>query len=138
MSREIPCPIRIVDDFGGGFGIGLGLGSILYFIRGCWYSPKSERVYGGITLLKKRAPILGGNFALWGGIFSTTECSLLYLRKTDDHFNPICAGFVTGGSLAIRCNSYPYQHIYPHPYQHIYPHPYQHIYPHPHPIIISL
>ena len=25
-----------------------------------WYSPKSERFYGGIHLLKKRAPVLGG------------------------------------------------------------------------------
>lgn len=24
-----------------------------------WYSPKSERFYGGINLLKKRAPVLG-------------------------------------------------------------------------------
>lgn len=25
-----------------------------------WYSPKSERFYGGVHLLKKRAPVLGG------------------------------------------------------------------------------
>lgn len=75
--RELPCPVRIIDDLGGAYAIGLGMGSFFYFIRGCYYSPKSERIFGGITLLKKRAPILGGSFALWGGIFATTECTLL-------------------------------------------------------------
>ena len=46
-----------------------------------WYSPKKERIIGGITLAKKRAPILGGNFALWGGLFSATECTLIHMRK---------------------------------------------------------
>lgn len=40
--------------------MGCAAGCILYLIRGMWLSPKSERLYGGIMLLKKRAPILGG------------------------------------------------------------------------------
>ena len=58
--REQPCPYRIVDDFGNGFSMGCVAGVILYFIRGVWYAPKREKIMGGITLLKKRAPILGG------------------------------------------------------------------------------
>lgn len=46
-SRELPCPFRIVDDFGGAFSMGCFAGCILYFIRGMWYSPKKERLYGG-------------------------------------------------------------------------------------------
>jgi len=49
-----------VDDFGSGFSMGCVAGCILYFIRGMWYAPKANRAYGGIMLLKKRAPILGG------------------------------------------------------------------------------
>ena len=67
-SRELPCPYRIVDDFGGAFGMGCFAGCIGYFIKGfiilkisgCWYSPKKERLFGGVMLLKKRAPVLGG------------------------------------------------------------------------------
>jgi len=40
--------------------MGCVAGVILYFIRGAWYAPKREKFIGGITLLKKRAPILGG------------------------------------------------------------------------------
>ena len=42
--------------------MGCAAGCILYFFRGMWLSPRSERFYGGIMLLKKRAPILGGNY----------------------------------------------------------------------------
>eukprot|EP00392_Amoebophrya_sp_AT5.2_P017589 g17971.t1 len=49
-----------------------------------------------------RAPILGGNFAVWGGTFSTFDCTLQYIRRTDDHWNNIASGFLTGGVLAAR------------------------------------
>lgn len=58
--REQPCPYRIVDDFGNGFSLGCAGGMVFYFLRGMWYAPKRERFMGGIMLLKKRAPILGG------------------------------------------------------------------------------
>ena len=40
--------------------MGCVAGVILYFIRGMWYAPRREKIMGGISLLKKRAPILGG------------------------------------------------------------------------------
>lgn len=49
-----------------------------------------------------RAPVLGGNFGVWGGLFSTFDCSIKGLRKKEDPWNAIGAGFMTGGSLAIR------------------------------------
>lgn len=100
--REQPCPYRIIDDFGGAFSMGCFAGCIAYFIRGMWFSPKKERFYGGVLLLKKRAPVLGGSFALWGGLFSMTDCALIHVRQTQDYINPIVAGFFTGGFLAIR------------------------------------
>lgn len=49
-----------------------------------------------------RAPVLGGNFAVWGGLFSTFDCSYTYLRKKEDPWNSVAAGASTGGILAIR------------------------------------
>jgi hypothetical protein len=57
---------------------------------------------GGFRLLAKRAPILGGSFALWGGIFSLTDCAFTLIRNTESPWNQIAAGFITGGVLAIR------------------------------------
>ena len=53
-------------------------------------------------LLKKRAPILGGSFALWGGLFSSCECTMIHFRNKEDYINPIVSGAVTGGLLAAR------------------------------------
>jgi mitochondrial import inner membrane translocase subunit TIM17 len=55
-----------------------------------------------VMLMKKRAPILGGSFALWGGLFSSCECTLIHLRNKEDFINPVASGFLTGGLLAAR------------------------------------
>jgi len=52
--------------------------------------------------MKKRAPVLGGSFALWGGLFNSTECILIHMRNKEDYINPVVSGFVTGGILAAR------------------------------------
>jgi mitochondrial import inner membrane translocase subunit TIM17 len=49
-----------------------------------------------------RAPVLGGNFGVWGGLFSTFDCAVKGLRRKEDAWNPIIAGFFTGGALAVR------------------------------------
>ena len=78
---------------------------VLKIQSGMWYSPRKERLFGGVMLLKKRAPVLGGSFALWGGLFSMTDCLLIYFRQKEDYINPVIAGFVTGGILAIRAGT---------------------------------
>jgi hypothetical protein len=35
-SRELPCPYRIIDDFGGAFGMGCFAGCIGYFLKGLY------------------------------------------------------------------------------------------------------
>jgi len=106
-AREGPCPNRIFDDIGGGFGMGCIGGSLWYFIKGFFNSPKRERFFGGIQHLKRRGPVLGGNFALWAGMFSSCDCVLVYYRNVEDHINPIVAGCLTGGLLAIRAGIRP-------------------------------
>lgn len=82
--------------------MGCLMGAVWHFLRGMYHSPKSEKTFGGIMMMKKRAPILAGSFAMWAGIYSISECTLLTLRNTDDAFNKIAAGAITGGTLAIR------------------------------------
>ena len=65
-------------------------------------SPYGERRIGAITAIKARAPVLGGNFGVWGGLFNTYDCAVKGIRKKEDPWNAIIAGFFTGGSLAVR------------------------------------
>jgi len=39
---------------------------------------------------------------MWGGVYTSMDCLLIYYRQKDDPYNAIMAGFVTGGVLAIR------------------------------------
>ena len=65
-------------------------------------APKRQRMVSGLRHVRNRAPFLGGNFGLWGGIFSSCDCMLISYRQKDDPYNAIMAGFITGGVLAIR------------------------------------
>lgn len=55
-----------------------------------------------MAAVKARAPVLGGNFGVWGGLFGTFDCTVKAIRQKEDPYNAIIAGFCTGGSLAIR------------------------------------
>ncbi len=81
------CPQRILDDVGSGFGLGLIMGSIWNFMKGAYTSPARERLWGGIILAKRRAPVMGGNFAAWMGLFGFWQCALLYATGKDTHMN---------------------------------------------------
>ncbi|UQC85532.1 uncharacterized protein CLUP02_11030 [Colletotrichum lupini] len=82
-----PCPWVILNDFGGAFAMGAIGGTVWHGIKGYRNSPYGERRIGAISAIKMRAPVLGGNFGVWGGLFSTFDCSvksmnrLLKLRK---------------------------------------------------------
>ena len=39
---------------------------------------------------------------MWGGLFAVYDCTFLGLRQIDSPVNAIMAGFMTGGTLAIR------------------------------------
>lgn len=57
---------------------------------------------GAVQAVKIRAPVLGGNFAVWGGLFSCFDCTFAAVRKKEDPWNAIIAGACTGGVLAAR------------------------------------
>lgn len=57
---------------------------------------------GGLNLIKKRGPLLGGSFCAWMGLFGTFQCVMLYLRGKDTHINQTIAGGLTGATINIR------------------------------------
>ena len=61
-----------------------------------------RRLVGGLTAVKNRVPQVAGNFAIWGGLFSAFECTLIYFRSKEDPWNSIMSGALTGGVLAAR------------------------------------
>ncbi|RQM06169.1 hypothetical protein DH86_00003286 [Scytalidium sp. 3C] len=87
-----PCPWVILNDFGGAFCTAVG-GAVWHGIKGFRNSPHNERFIGSVT---------AGNFGVWGGMFSLFDCGIKGIRKKEDPWNAIGAGFLTGGSLAIR------------------------------------
>ncbi|GMM37147.1 protein transporter [Saccharomycopsis crataegensis] len=97
-----PCPLVIISDFGGAFAMGVVGGCVWHGIKGFRNSPLGERRLGALSAIKARAPVVGGNFGVWGGLFSTYDCAVKAVRKREDPWNAIIAGFFTGGSLAIR------------------------------------
>ena len=100
--HHIPCPDRIIAELGDGFSIGAILGTIWYMIKGSYYSVPKERLIGGLRLVRKRAPILGGAFAMWSGLFNTSSCIMIHYRQKEDAINSIVGGATTGFVLAIR------------------------------------
>jgi len=62
-------------------------GSLWHGVKGFRNSPYGERRIGALTAIKARAPVLGGNFGVWGGLFSTFDCAVKGVRKKEDPYN---------------------------------------------------
>ncbi|KAJ8605610.1 hypothetical protein CTAYLR_000070 [Chrysophaeum taylorii] len=102
FSGREPCPYRILDDVGGAYAMGITIGSVWHFVRGWRNSPKGASFSGAMEQLQVRAPVMGGNFAVWGGLFAVFDCSFAAVRNKEDPWNSIIAGAATGGVLAAR------------------------------------
>ncbi|KAJ3003237.1 translocase of the inner membrane [Thoreauomyces humboldtii] len=97
-----PCPYSIVNDLGVGFCMGAMGGSVWHGFKGYRNSPRGERFQGSLASIKARAPVLGGNFAVWSGLFNAGDCMIASVRGKEDAWNPIVAGAATGAILAAR------------------------------------
>eukprot|EP00004_Rigifila_ramosa_P018121 TRINITY_DN4475_c0_g1_i1.p3 TRINITY_DN4475_c0_g1~~TRINITY_DN4475_c0_g1_i1.p3 ORF type:complete len:158 (+),score=23.93 TRINITY_DN4475_c0_g1_i1:146-619(+) len=102
MAEREPCPHRIIDDVGAAFAMGSIGGGLWHSVAGVKNNPRGKRIQGLITAVKTRAPVLGGSFAVWGGLFSTFDCGLVAIRKKEDPWNAIVSGALTGGVLSAR------------------------------------
>merc|ERR1711991_802944 len=97
-ERE-PCPVRVMGDVGGGFGIGIIGGTIWHSIKGAKQAPKGEKWMGMLFNVAKRAPRTGLAFASWGGSFSILDCVISqFIRRKEDIWSPIMAGTIVGAS----------------------------------------
>lgn len=56
-------------------------------MKGFRNSPYGERRIGAFTAIKARAPVLGGNFGVWGGLFSVYDCAVKGVRQKEDPYN---------------------------------------------------
>ena len=81
IADRDPCPYRIIEDIGGAFAFGAVGGGIWHLGKGAWQSPKGARVAGAIGNCAARAPVMGGQFAVWGGLFACCDCSLSAIRQ---------------------------------------------------------
>jgi len=77
-------------------------GSAFHFLKGLYNSPKGNRFIGATQAVRLNAPRVGGSFAVWGGLFSAFDCTMVYTRQKEDPWNSIVAGAATGGFLAMR------------------------------------
>lgn len=79
-------------------------GSVFQSIKGFRNSPTgfNKRLAGSWVAIRTRAPLIGGSFAVWGGLFSTVDCALIHVREKEDPYNSIVSGAVTGAILAVR------------------------------------
>ncbi|KAH8020559.1 hypothetical protein HPB51_002508 [Rhipicephalus microplus] len=104
LSQNQLNPWRIVDDCGGAFTMGAIGGAVFQSIKGFRNAPSgvNRRLLGSLGAIKERAPIIGGNFAVWGGLFSTIDCTMVKIRKKEDPWNSITSGALTGAILAVR------------------------------------
>jgi import inner membrane translocase subunit TIM17 len=101
MERE-PCPGRIVNDLGGAFAMGAVTGAGWYAFKGARSAPRGDRLIGSLMMVKRRAPILGGNFAVWGGLFSTFDCAIAHATGKEGMVSAVASGAITGAVLAAR------------------------------------
>ncbi|GKY94579.1 hypothetical protein MPSEU_000423500 [Mayamaea pseudoterrestris] len=102
MADREPCPWRIVDDVGGAFCMGAIGGGIWHTVKGARMAPSGARLLGSLTAVQARSPVLGGQFAVWGGLFACCDCTLTSIRQKEDPWNSIMSGAATGGVLAAR------------------------------------
>ena len=76
MSRlQEPCPGRIIDQTGAGFGMGC-IGSFFFTLNSERKNfPKGERWSGALFRAKQRCLQTGSNFAHWAMLFTTFDCA---------------------------------------------------------------
>ncbi|KAH9286547.1 Mitochondrial import inner membrane translocase subunit Tim17-A [Echinococcus granulosus] len=102
-ARE-PCPFRIISDCGAAFAMGTIGGGLIHAYKGYRNAPtgRFRKLSSALAQSRIKAPLLGGAFAVWGGMFTAVDCTLVFVRKKEDPWNSITSGAITGAVLAVR------------------------------------
>lgn len=98
IADRDPCPYRIIEDIGGAFAFGAIGGGIWHLGKGAFQSPKGARLSGALGNCAARAPVMGGQFAVWGGLFACCDCSLSAIRQKVC----VCVGVCVSSVSACR------------------------------------
>jgi len=77
-------------------------GGLWHYFKGLRNSPSGQKFKGGIEAVRGNAPRLGGSFAIWGALFSSFDCTLVFLRQKEDPWNSIASGALTAGVINLR------------------------------------
>lgn len=77
-------------------------GGVWHSVKGARMAPVGARWAGSLSAVQARSPVLGGQFAVWGGLFACCDCTLTAIRQKEDPWNSIASGAATGGMLAVR------------------------------------
>lgn len=101
-DRKRPYPGRILTDTGSAFAVGAVGGSFFHFVKGLRNAPTGARFTGGLEAACMNVPRIGSRFAIWTGLYSVCDCTLMYVRQKEDPWNSILAGAATGGILSLR------------------------------------
>lgn len=103
LADREPCPWRIVDDIGGAFCMGVIGGGMYHTIAGSWNAPKGARIKGSIAAVSARGPVLGGQFAVWGGLFACCDCSLTAIRQKVSNIHTYTFTYTFSHVLKSKC-----------------------------------
>lgn len=97
-------PFRIISDCGAAFAMGTIGGGLIHAYKGYRNAPtgKFRKLSSAFAQSRLKAPLLGGAFAVWGGMFTAVDCSLVFVRQREDPWNSITSGAITGAVLAVR------------------------------------
>jgi len=77
-------------------------GSLFHTVIGYKNAAKGSTMRDIMREVRVRSPLLGVQFAAWGGMFSAVDCTMVAIRKKEDMLNSIISGGVTGALLTIR------------------------------------
>jgi hypothetical protein len=56
--------------------------------------------------IKARAPVLAGNFGVWGGLFSTFDCAAKNIRQKEDPWKYVPIPFEQGAFQWLKFQCY--------------------------------
>lgn len=82
----------IPEDVGGAFGMGAvgGAGAAFRYFEGIHNSPNGEPLIGVSQAVCMMHLVLV-QIAVWGGLFSAFDCTMVYVRQKEDTWNSIIA-----------------------------------------------
>nr|AAS07090.1 hypothetical protein [Oryza sativa Japonica Group]ABF96614.1 Mitochondrial import inner membrane translocase subunit Tim17 family protein [Oryza sativa Japonica Group] len=96
-----PYPGFILDDAGGGFLIGGGVGSAYHAARGLLGSSSGHRLAGAARAVRANAPRISATWAARCGLYGAFKCALSLPRATDG--DPVVSVLAAGAAGAAHC-----------------------------------